>query len=125
MKEISKRQLETIQTKKKLNNVYSVDEKGAGGAHHLYRVEPVDTENGEFCLIQFQNGARHVEGSIAGIIDSDLLEIVRDRLSSFQNGAFACPYNAEALEHVEAALKSLNARIENRINRNVLGTNNA
>lgn len=30
-------------------------------------------------------------GSIPGVIDSDLLEIVRDRLRSFQEGGFSMP----------------------------------
>lgn len=77
----------------------------------------------EIAIIQFQKGPRKESDSVHGVIDGDLLEIVRDRLKSFQNGPFASEYNAEALEHVEAAPDALNRRVEDRIARNVLGTN--
>lgn len=120
----SKRELETIQKHEKLNTVYAIDEPDASGANHLYRIEANGLENGEFALIQFQQGARKMPDSIHGIIDTDLLEIVRDRLKGFQSGKFACEYNEVALIYVEAALACLNQRVEERINRNVLGTDN-
>jgi hypothetical protein len=121
----------TIQKREKLNDVYSVDEKGPGGAHHRY----VICEHGETCWqcgnnsegimadIQLQCGPRKEEGSIHGVIDTDLLEIVRDRLKSFQDGPFVSEYNTKALEHIEDALMWMNRRVEDRIERNVLGTN--
>ncbi len=115
------RKLETVQEHEKLNTVFAVDNPGAGGANHLYRIE-ANNNSDMFALVQFQNGARKDEKSIPGIIDSDLLEIVRDRLKAFQNSEFACKYNEEALHHVEAALKAMNERVENRIGRKVLGT---
>ena len=117
------RQLETIQTKEKLNNVFAVDEIGPGGANHVYEIRTSDNL-GVLNTIQLQKGPRKDENSISGIIDTDLLEIVRDRLIAFQAGPFASDYNAEALTHVEGALKALNRRVEDRIARNVLGTNN-
>lgn len=121
------RKINTIQEQEKLNTIYAIDKPGAGGANHLYRVQAnvPDTEDIPFVLIQFQQGARKDPESIHGLIDSDLLEIVRDRLVAFQNGEFACEYNAEALTHIEAALKSMNNRVEDRINRKILGTYNA
>ena len=74
--------------------------------------------------IQFQNGARKEENSIHGVLDTDLLEIVRDRLKAFQEGQFATRENAIALTHIEEALMWMNRRVEDRIERNVLGTNN-
>lgn len=113
------RELNTIQKREKLNKVYAVDETGNGGAHHEYIVmcddEPIE--------IAFQNGARNEEGSIRGVIDSDLLEIVRDRLKCFQQGPFSSRENACALTHIEEALMWLNRRVEDRIERQVLGTN--
>ena len=73
-------------------------------------------------LISFQNGARKDENYTHGIIDSDLLEIVRDRLIGFQSGKFATEYNAKALEHIKIALMYMNRHVEDRIERNVLGT---
>ena len=125
------RKLETIQKREKLNDVWSVDEEGPGGAHHRYVIckhEQVDWQcgnNSEGILedIQLQCGPRKDENSQHGVIDGDLLEIVRDRLKSFQAGPFASEYNAKALEHVEEALMWLNRRVEDRIERNVLGKN--
>ena len=45
-------------------------------------------------------------------------------MQCFQAGPYASEYNAKALEHIELALMYLNRRVEDRIERNVLGTNN-
>ena len=125
------RKLETIQKREKLNDVWSVDEEGPGGAHHRYVIckhEQVDWQcgnNSEGILedIKLQCGPRKDENSIHGVIDTDLLEIVRDRLKSFQDGPFSSRENACALTHVEEALMWVNKRVEDRIERNVLGKN--
>lgn len=126
------RKLSTIQKREKLNDVYAADEIGPGGANHRYII----CKEGETCWcdgsnfigvvaeILLQRGPRKEEGSQHGVIDSDLLEIVRDRLKSFQEGPFATRENACALTHIEEALMWLNRRVEDRIERNVLGTNN-
>lgn len=116
--------LSTIQKREKLNNVYAVDEKGNGGANHQYPISSVEEPSTIFSLIEFQNGARGEKGSTHGVIDTDLLEIVRHRLQCFQNGPFNSRENAVALTHIEEALMWLNRRVEDRIERNVLGTNN-
>lgn len=121
------RELNTIQKREKLNNVYATDEKGNGGANHEYEIHGViNAETNEcFCQpISFQNGARKLPDSEHGVLDTDLLEIVRDRLIGFQQGEFATEYNAKALEHIELALMYMNRRVEDRIERRVLGTNN-
>lgn len=118
----NKRKLETIQTKENLNSVYAVGEKGPGGAYHNYSIVSADTER-IYLDMAFQKGPRHEEDSQHGIIDSDLLEIVRDRLTAFQEGPYASGYNAIALSHIELALSCLNKRVEDRIARNVLGVN--
>ena len=119
--------LVTIQKREKLNEVYAVDEKGNGGANHEYHIVINDGKEKEFAndvvVIQFQNGARKEIDSIHGVIDTDLLEIVRHRMQCFQAGPFATDYNAKALEHIELALMYMNRRVEDRIERNVLGTN--
>ena len=114
--------LSTIQKRENLNTVFVVDEKGNGGANHHYQV---DLQNGNGVVdIQFQNGARLLSDSIHGVLDSDLLEIVRHRLQAFQQGPFSSRENAVALTHIEEALMWMNRRVEDRIERNVLGTNN-
>lgn len=120
--------LVTIQKREKLNEVYAADEKGNGGANHEYHIVINDGKEKEFAndvvVIQFQNGARKEMDSIHGVIDTDLLEIVRHRMQCFQDGPYASEYNAKALEHIELALMYLNRRVEDRVERNVLGTNN-
>lgn len=116
------RELSTIQKREKLNTVQAVDEPGNGGANHKYHIVSNKTET-ILAVIPFQNGARNVKGSVDGIIDGDLLEIVRDRLKSFQQGPFATRENAIALTHIEEALMWMNRRVEDRIERAVLGLN--
>lgn len=117
--------LNTIQKREKLNDVFSVDEKGNGGANHNYLICDNNNEGYDVCTtIQFQNGARKLDDSIHGILDTDLLEIVRHRLQCFQNGNFATRENEIALTHIEEALMWMNRRVEDRIEREVLGTNN-
>lgn len=120
--------LSTIQKRENLNQVFSKDEVGPGGAHHNYLVmsNELDFKTQEPLVaieIQFQKGARKEKGSTPGVIDTDLLEIVRDRLKSFQAGAFSSKENACALTHIEEALMWLNRRVEDRIERDVLGKN--
>ena len=122
------RRLETIQTKEKLNNIYVLDEVGPGGANHQYCIVNKEVDDAchtpvQYAEIIFQKGARKEEGSQHGVIDTDLLEIVRDRLKAFQDGPFSSVYNVEALHHIEEALFWMNKRVEDRIARNVLGKN--
>lgn len=126
MEELYKLQrLSTIQKRERLNDVYAVDEVGPGGAYHHYMIKENDENQSPqdfHCEIKLQKGARKEVESQHGVIDSDLLEIVRHRLQCFQDGAFASEYNAKALEHLEIALMYMNRRVEDRIERNVLGT---
>ena len=121
------KKLETIQTKEKLNEVFAVDEIGPGGANHEYHIVLNDDYDkdcaNDVVIIQFQKGPRKEENSIHGVLDTDLLEIVRDRLKAFQTGPYSSEYNKKALIGVEIALNALNQRVEDRIARNVLGKN--
>jgi len=117
--------LTTVQYKGNLNEVYRVAEKGVGNACHEYVIRTKDDEDPvELARIKFQKGARQEPGSEVGVIDSDLLEIVRDRLKLFQEGEFECTENAMALVHIETAIMWLNRRVEDRIKRDVIGTHN-
>lgn len=122
------KKLNTIQKKGKLNDVYVLDDIGAGGAHHHYMVSKhtvkTDDPQEAFAIIQFQHSPRYGEHSVDGVTNEDLLEIVRDRLKGFQSGTFATEENEVALTHVEEALNALNCRVEDRLERNVLGTYN-
>lgn len=116
--------LSTIQKREKLNTVLTVGEKGNGNAYHAYQViyDNVECAKGT-TILQFQNGGRNIEGSIHGLTGEDLLEICRHRLQCFQNSEYACRENAVALTHIEEALMWLNRRVEDRLERNVLGIN--
>lgn len=118
--------LKTIQQRENLNIVYRVGKPGPGGAHHDYDVYPADISHmvdpEPVACIQFQKGPRKDLNARHGVLDSDLLEIVRDRLTAFSNGEMTDPHTQRALSHVEAALHHLNQRVEDRIARNVLGT---
>lgn len=129
------KKLSTIQKRENLNEVFAADGIGPGGANHLYMIcksGEADLDGGMdsinvkpeavMCTVQMQCGARKEDASVHGVIDSDLLEIVRDRLKSFQAGPYASRENACALTHIEEALMWLNRRVEDRIERNVLGT---
>ena len=109
--------LNTIQKRNKLNevskrdqNTYHIDLRKADG--HIYG----------FSVIGFPSGPRYAASGSLGITETDLLEIVRDRLTCFQNGDFACRENEMALQHVDEALLWLNKRVEDRAERGVLGT---
>ena len=127
--------LSRIQKRNNLNEVYRDGEIGPGGAYHEYKivgqVEPEELyadNNEEQCVgfiatIAFQKGPRKDHESVHGVLDTDLLEIVRDRLKCFQAGDFSCRENACALTHIEEALMWMNKRVEDRAERNVLGTN--
>lgn len=130
------KKLSTIQKRENLNEVYA-GEKGVGGASHDYMIvkagcakyddkENTLTVNPEDIIetIRFQEGPRKDPNAIHGVTDQDLLEIVRDRLKGFQSGDMPTRETACALTHIEEALMWLNKRIEDRIERNVLGTYN-
>lgn len=82
------RKLSTIQKREKLNDVYAMNERGNGGANHTYAVHKCGNttvfETEPLAVIQFQDGARKIPDSTPGVLDTDLLEIVRDRLKGFR-----------------------------------------
>ena len=122
---VTMEKLETVQKQGKLNEVYRVGEEGPGGAYHTYAIVKIDAEENEnpiIATIKFQKGPRSEETSRHGILDHELVEIVRDRLKSFQKGEYATEENRIALFFLEEALKWMNKRVEDRIKRGVLGS---
>lgn len=128
------KKLSTIQKRENLNDVWALD-KGIGDVTQCYMIvksnlATADYENDQLlvdsndciAVLQLQNGARKDPKAIHGITNEDLLEIVRDRLKDFQRGEFTTRENACALTHIEEALMWLNKRVEDRIERHVLGT---
>lgn len=107
------------------------DEPGAGGANHRYVISGFDTSTNKsadsLCNDQtavtllFQNGAIPETG-VNGVTQEVLLELVADRLRSFQAGPFACRENAIALTKIEEAQMWLLQRTRKRMQRGVEGT---
>lgn len=115
--------LNTIQKRGNLNSVFRSGEKGPGGAYHEYEiVSVINDKDAHIAKIEFQKGPRSAQNARHGVLDTDLLEIVRDRLKAFQAGGYATTYNERALLHIEEALMWMNRRVEDRIERGVLGT---
>lgn len=96
------------------------DEPSNGGASHLYNLV-IDSHSVGF--VQFQQGARNVEGSTPGATEAALLTILIDRLRGFQSGPYGCRENAIQLTHLEEALMWTKKRADDRAKRGVLGTN--
>jgi len=110
------------------------DEPGAGGANHRYEITGFDTGKNASAedpqgfkssfskqVILFQNGPI-AETGVNGLTQEVLLEIVADRLRSFQSGPFACRENALALTKIEEAQMWLHSRTLKRMQRGVEGT---
>lgn len=117
--------LSTIQKRNNLNEIHRYGNPGPGGAYHDYEVvNPNDPDYPDVALacIEFQKGPRNDPDARHGVLDTDLLEIVRDRLKAFNDGPMATREGYLALQHVEEALMWLNKRAEDRAERNVLGT---
>src|SRR5689334_2056535 len=80
-----------------------LDQPGAGGANHEYRIKgPVEYDRQFGVVLNFQNGAIG-ENGINGLTQEALLAVVADRLRAFQAGPFACRENALALTKIEEA----------------------
>ena len=97
-----------------------IDEPGAGGAHHEYRISHDGGVTGWTQNIRFQNGPIAEEG-VNGLTQEVLLAVVIDRLRSFQSGPFSCRENAIALTKCEEALHWLQQRTIDRMRRGVEG----
>lgn len=107
-----------------------LDEPGAGGACHAYRIEGFNVGRNpsedphapqHSVSLVFQNGPI-AEAGVNGVTHEALLAILIDRLESFQKGKYACRENAIALTHLQDAQHWLQHRTRERMARNVEGT---
>ena len=103
--------------------VMVLDEKGAGGAHHLYVILPIDGVNPK-PLDSFQEGPIQEVG-INGYTNEALLAIVKHRLQCFQEGPFPSNYNETGIVGIEFASHSLDMRTLDRKKRGVEGKTKA
>ena len=114
--------------------VLAIDEPGPGRANHLYVVrglyarasnpsaiaDKFEYEATDHTII-FQNGPVPESGA-NGLTHEILLNVVLDRLQSFQRGPFGCRENAIAITKLEEALMWLKKRTGDRMERGVEGT---
>jgi hypothetical protein len=66
------------------------------------------------------NGITRVEAN--GAFVETIIDVAVDRLNFYQRSQFNCAENDEAIRHLEAALRILNARTERRVLAGVEGT---
>jgi hypothetical protein len=98
-----------------------IDEPGAGGANHAYRVRWDNGDTGGNVPLNFQNGPINEVG-VNGLTHEVLLAVIVDRLQAFQKGPYACRENALALTKIEEAQHWLHHRTLARMARGVEGT---
>lgn len=112
----------------RFTEVKVLDEPAIGNnACHEYAIGRTDSDDhptvvDEFGVIHFQNGPIK-EAGVNGCHHEDLINIVIDRLDSFQKGSFRCRENALAITKLEEALMWLNKRTQTRINKGIEGKN--
>lgn len=58
--------------------------------------------------IEFHSGP--MGNGVNGVLMEDLLKCVLLRLDGFQQGPYACNENAEAMEHIQKAMRALDTR---------------
>lgn len=73
-------------------------------------------------FIHFQNTA--VKEGISGLFLEDLLHIIKCRIDYMQHNKIPCIENVKVLNCINEALYHLRCRTNDRIARNVIGTNN-
>jgi hypothetical protein len=87
----------------------------------FYSVYAADSPETLLGNIRFQDGPVPEAGP-NGLFVEDLLRVAMDRLEGYQRDFLACPENAEALDAIREALKSLDGRTRDRELRGVLGS---
>lgn len=97
-----------------------VDNELAYGGHHDYFVDlPGDLR----IKVEFQKGPRQNPDYRQGVLDIDLLYILKDRMETFiESFPNSAEYNKEALDGINKAIAALEARANERETRGVLGT---
>ena len=104
----------------KLTVVFSDNEQAVSE----YTIVSAEDPGRIFATLSFQDGPIK-EAGINGCHNEDLIAIVLDRLTFFQQGPFSCRENALAITKLEEALHWLNHRTQERIRRGIEGTHTA
>lgn len=108
-----------------------MDSPGPGGAHHWYQISGFDSLTNRArpygmsmrtaSEVLFQNGAINEVG-VNGVTHEALIAILIDRLTAFQIGPYANPFNARALEGLMNAQDALLDRTRSRMKQGIEGT---
>ena len=105
------------------NTIYSLD-KRAYGAHHIYQINSKEDDN-SVQVINFQKGGRNDDSYIPGVLDIDLLYIVKDRLESFLELSESINVDNtntnKALDCIMEAIYELEERYVIRVRNDTLG----
>jgi hypothetical protein len=112
--------------------IHVLDTPSHGGANHLYAIVKPSSNTAHdgfapqttLAQITFQMGPVQ-EAGVNGITEDQLLAILIDRLTSFQEGPYRCRENAIALTKLEEAAHWLQHRTKAREARGVEGTSTA
>lgn len=104
-------------------DVVAVDTPNLSGIHHRYTVQAPNALV-PLAFLNFQNCPK-CDAGVNGITKESLIAICIDQLTALQAGPFPCCENETALEHLQLALKALNDRTRDRLQRGVEGTNQA
>ena len=105
-------------------------EPNRGGAPVLYnltaRASGGESQDGSHYQVslRFQDG-HPGEAGYNGVLDSALLAVLIDRQKGFQKGPWASQEGAGALEHLERALDAMDARVKDRVTRDVMNKDEA
>ena len=95
------------------------DEWNYNAPHH-FLVKSIEDDK-TVSRVDFQEGPIK-ECGINGVNNEDLILMVITRLNAFQNSDYKCDENAEAVKHLEDALRVLRERTNKRAARGVEGT---
>lgn len=103
------------------NDIFSLDKK-AFGANHLFQISDKLKEDNQI-VICMQKGGRFEDGSDWGLLDVDLLSIVRSRLESFSEAYPDDEETAIAKDSIDKAISALNKRYASRKENGTFGKN--
>jgi hypothetical protein len=97
-----------------------------GHRYELSNFDNKETKGQEIQFIEKTNIGEHSISLITvndGTTNEEVIEVLIDRIQ-YLNDKFPCRENSLAITLLEEALKWLNRRTEDRVKRNVEGTNN-
>lgn len=93
--------------------IQTLDDKKSNNLHHHYKIvsNKLDVYGHNRVVvgeIKFQEGSVEKVG-VNGMLDRDLLEIIKNRFENYQAGKYSSDYVEHALKHVRQAIESLDA----------------